>query len=547
MQRKSTSIKYVLLVIVSCIFMSFLPISLVAENDDNDEVIGEAPALPMHMSQQDIDSNQVSFERIKLFGRFLMEVDFNKLDGWGDPRRDRSLFGAPRGDGTGAKPLDPGGKLLDFSIMLGPDTTSCAECHHKLNDDRDRNIFIVGGAGGFKQNVISKATGNANSMSMNPDLIDDGTGEVLSDPPAIDRAINYRNTNHVFGSGAKQQLGHEMTADLQAIREGARRLAAARGISVTRSLRTKGVGFGEITAHADGSLDLSEVKGVEPIDLIVRPFGLNGSFDTVRNFTTFSPTDFHNGMPTQEEHGVGTDPDGDGITDEFTFGDMTAIAVFQLTRAIPIERVTRQNRAAVSRGRRVFNELSCAYCHVPQLQLDSTILSIPSRVNPGARLEIDLASGQANAPRIRKDGVVRIYSDLKRHQMGAVLREQREGSSSKPNAPTGETFPSLARGVFITAPLWGVNATGPWAHDGQYTLLSEVITAHGEDNPPAVGDPLRSEAQESRDAFLALPDETRQELIEFLNSLTFDTDKAARDEIKERQRFDRLFRFGTAS
>ena len=131
---------------------------------------------------------------------------------------------------------------------------------------------------------------------------------------------------------------------------------------VTLELLTKGVGFGMITALANGDLDLSEVEGVEPIDLIVRPFGLNGSFDTVRNFTTFSPTDFHNGMPTQEEYGVGTDPDGDGITDEFTFGDMTALAVFQLTRAIPIEKVTPQNRDAVSRGRSIFSTIGCADC-----------------------------------------------------------------------------------------------------------------------------------------------------------------------------------------
>jgi len=183
---------------------------------------------------------------------------------------------------------------------------------------------------------------------------------------------------------------------------------------------------------------------------------------------------------------------------------------------------------------------------MPQLELDSTILSIPSNFpNSSAVLEITLASGQANSPRIKRDGVVRIYSDLKRHQMGAVLREQRAGSSSKPNHPQhpSETFPPLALGVFITAPLWGIHGSSPWAHDGQYTLLSEVIKAHGEESPPPVTDPLRSEAQESRDDFLALPEDEQQELIEFLNSLTFNTDKAVRDEIQERKRFDALFRF----
>jgi hypothetical protein len=42
---------------------------------------------------------------------------------------------------------------------------------------------------------------------------------------------------------------------------------------------------------------------------------------------------------------------------------------------------------------------------------------------------------------------------------------------------------------------------------------------HGEDNPPPVGDAGRSEAQESRDAFAALPAEEQEALVTFLRSL----------------------------
>ncbi len=77
--RKSTSIKYALLVIVRCIFISFMPLSLVAQNDVG-EVIGEGPAVPIHMSQEDIDSNQVSFEKIKFFnGDELIEGQVNTV------------------------------------------------------------------------------------------------------------------------------------------------------------------------------------------------------------------------------------------------------------------------------------------------------------------------------------------------------------------------------------------------------------------------------------------------------------------------------------
>jgi len=91
MQRKSTSIKYVLLVIVSCIFISFMPLSLVAQNAVG-EVIGEGPAAPIHMSQEDIDSNQVSFEKIKLFGfRFLAIEQGCVLHNW-SPVSDKMSF-----------------------------------------------------------------------------------------------------------------------------------------------------------------------------------------------------------------------------------------------------------------------------------------------------------------------------------------------------------------------------------------------------------------------------------------------------------------------
>ena len=57
---------------------------------------------------------------------------------------------------------------------------------------------------------------------------------------------------------------------------------------------------------------------------------------------------------------------------------------------------------------------------------------------------------------------------------------------------------------FLTAELWGVGNTGLWLHDGRAGTLREAILLHGEDEPPAAGDPGRSEAQESRDAFVAL-------------------------------------------
>jgi CxxC motif-containing protein (DUF1111 family) len=77
----------------------------------------------------------------------------------------------------------------------------------------------------------------------------------------------------------------------------------------------------------------------------------------------------------------------------------------------------------------------------------------------------------------------------------------------------------IAPTAFLTPELWGVGNTGPWLHDGRAGTLEEAILLHGVDDPPAVGDPGRSDAQESRDAFVALSDGDRRSLVTFLMSL----------------------------
>ena len=73
--------------------------------------------------------------------------------------------------------------------------------------------------------------------------------------------------------------------------------------------------------------------------------------------------------------------------------------------------------------------------------------------------------------------------------------------------------------AFLTPELWGVGNTGPWLHDGRAGTLEEAILLHGIDDPPAIGDPDRSEAQDSRDAFKSLPTEEQRSLVTFLHSL----------------------------
>jgi Predicted thiol oxidoreductase len=49
--------------------------------------------------------------------------------------------------------------------------------------------------------------------------------------------------------------------------------------------------------------------------------------------------------------------------------------------------------------------------------------------------------------------------------------------------------------------------------------LAEAIVLHGEDAPPAPGEPGRSEPQEARDAYVRLPADDRTAVVAFLKSL----------------------------
>jgi CxxC motif-containing protein (DUF1111 family) len=88
---------------------------------------------------------------------------------------------------------------------------------------------------------------------------------------------------------------------------------------------------------------------------------------------------------------------------------------------------------------------------------------------------------------------VRLFGDLKRHDMGPKLAEQID------EVQTGAS-------VFLTENLWGVGSTPPYLHDGRATTLTEAILEHG------------GEAQTSRDNFAKLTVAQRNDVLAFLNN-----------------------------
>jgi mono/diheme cytochrome c family protein len=472
--------------------------------------------LAAHLEAGDLAAGKMTFRQIFDAGEALFHAQYTSEDG------------------VGAMRLPDGSKLLRFSRVppgggAGAEISSqsCVRCH-------------VGSASGPAQaNVLG-----------DPD--DDGK------PPFL-----VRNTTSLYGDGILQLLAEEITEDLHAIRDDAERAAKARpGVRVERSLESKGVRYGRISAVAkdDGSVsfDLSGLEGVDP-DLVVRPLGWKGNIPTIRLFTVGAAA---NVMSMQAEElvwklaakGVPADADGDGVVRELSVGDITAMTVYGagLETPQPIERLAQlglvrapseQDRGRIERGQAAFAKARCASCHMPTLHLANTVFEEPTLRGDGSYYDTMLAAKDpgydpkrpirfdllkdALEPRAEADpgggATIRLYGDLKRHRMGRQL--------SDPTGPvipfTAGLTPVLADGKpapvppseFLTAELWGVGNTGPWLHDGRAASLREAVLWHGEDSPPAVGSPDRSEAQEARDAFLALPAADQEDLLVFLRSL----------------------------
>ena len=118
--------------------------------------------------------------------------------------------------------------------------------------------------------------------------------------------------------------------------------------------------------------------------------------------------------------------------------------------------------------------------------------------------------------------IVRLYGDLKRHDMGRQLADPAPvgilRATLSPVQYEGKNI-MVGESEYLTPELWGVGNTGPWMHDDRAGTLAEAITMHGEDSPPPPGQKGRSEAQEARDAYVKLSPEDQRALVAFLKSL----------------------------
>jgi CxxC motif-containing protein (DUF1111 family) len=282
-------------------------------------------------------------------------------------------------------------------------------------------------------------------------------------------------------------------------------------------------------------------KGIDK-DLVVKPFEWKGLTAFVRDFVRGAS---HQELGMQAIELVGhQDSDFDGISDELTVGDITAMAVYNAAQPRPVTKLE-LNRAtsglseeeldryglpldaseteSIENGEQLFENAQCGSCHKAALTVTSPIFSEPS-AHPDYRDSVFPAGEQVSLPSVaiqfditrdilhnpqplgsgqtlgqfERDAsgaaIVRLYGDLKRHNMGSALAEEIDEGN-------------VGAAVFLTENLWGVGSSAPYLHDGRATTLAEAILHHG------------GEASDSKNLFANLSTSEQNDLIAFLDNL----------------------------
>jgi len=358
-----------------------------------------------------------------------------------------------------------------------------------------------------------------------------------------------RDAPHLFGLGLQEMLGDEITADLRAIRAQALAAAQSSGTAQTRTLTSKGISYGSITANPNGTFVTTSVVGVNT-DLRVRPFFAQGGTISIREFlvgafnaemgiqsddadlraaainrqriTTPAGMVLDGALDAIEAPPVtgnnGVDPDGDGIPNELPISLVDHEEFYLLNYFKPGTSISPDKATEVNSGRTIFTNMGCASCHVASLTInvDRRVADVEtnfSDFNPGspttsgnplnrmfatATPKIVTIDDPGTFPVLKQPArqsfvVNNFFADLKRHDLGNNFAER--------------NFDGTFQRQFMTEPLWGVGTSAPYGHDGRSQSLEEVIMRHG------------GEAQAARDSFNGQSRANKNLVLAFLNSL----------------------------
>jgi len=473
-------------------------------------VIGQEVAVPERL--EDGEEFTTPLPQLMRQGGVLFNANWTVQEGAGRPGL----------TGTGA-PLSDSGSPLEFprnmNRVSAPDANSCGGCH---------NLPRSGGGGDFVTNVF--VLGQRFDFATFEALSDDEIGfetrgafDENGEPVTLQDIANSRATLGMFGSGYIEMLARQMTADLQAIRDG----IAAGG---SAELVSKGISFGTLARNEDGSWDTSAAEGFpppsissagpdSPPNLIIRPFHQASAVISLRQFTN-NAMNHHHGIQAFERFGEG-DHDGDGFENNLSIADVTAVTAWQAQLEVPGRVIPRHPAVeeAVANGEQLFMDIGCADCHTPALPLTDQgwVYTEPNPYNPAGNLqpgayptfEMDLSDNRLDQPRlpVQNDTVwVPAFTDMKVHNITSGPDDP-NCEELNMHFPAGSAEFNAGNCSFITKKLWGAANEPPYFHHGLFTTMREAVEAH------------RGEALDAYQQWSALDDYGRDSIIEFLKTL----------------------------
>ena len=295
------------------IFLGVLAISCAipsTQDQAEDYIIGDAPAINIHVNQEDINNGNLSLEELIKKGELLFKASFNTLDGAGRPE----AADVDRRNNVSINNRRPRHEFPDnFNRISGPDANSCLDCHGIPRmgggDSNATNVFVLADRIAF-----------ANFDGKQGDNNENHTLKTIG---------NERTSIGLFGSGWIELIAREMTTDLKSQAEKAINEAKSKNANISKHLVTKGVSFGTIIARPDATIDFSALEGIDK-DLVIRPFQQKGTIVSLREFGV-KAMNSHFGMQPSEQFRDGIDFDKDGYADELTRGDLTALVAIQAT------------------------------------------------------------------------------------------------------------------------------------------------------------------------------------------------------------------------
>lgn len=483
--------------------------------------LGSEAAVRRHLA--DGEEQRLSVRELIEHGRALFVANWTTAEGQG----------RPLSNGEGEPLADPSSPLTfprDLNRVSGPDTASCSHCH---------NTPLVGGGGDVAMGVfVLGERFDFVTFERDDHVIKRGTLDERGQPATLQSVGNFRKVVGMSGSGFVEMLSRQMTSELRA-----QAAACARG--ATCALSSKGVSFGSLTHRPDGTWETSQVfglpapslasSGTAAPSLIIRPFSQAGAAVSLRDFTN-GAFNRHQGMQSEERFGHDVDADGDGVTNELTRADLTAVSMFEATLPVPGRVIPSDPTAAaaVAQGEALFGSSGCATCHVPALPLDDHgwIYSEPNPFNPAgdlrpsdgvAPVSVNLMQRSLPGPHLKAEhGVVMVpaYTDLRLHDITSGLPSCAsnpqliasggcDGGAEPLDQNAVRNSPAFFAGnhKFITRKLWGIANQHTFGPQGQFTTMRDAILAH------------RGEASSSQRAFQSLAAGQQAALVEFLKSL----------------------------